>query len=67
MDPDTCLTMAEEACAEGDFREAASCIEDYKAWRRQGGFEPDMGLARMLLVEGRIIVARLRMEGIPNG
>jgi hypothetical protein len=58
MDPAACLRRAAEALADNDIDEARAALDDYRAWRSRGGFEPADGddLERQLR-------ARLEQQG----
>lgn len=47
MDPETCLNDAENNLKNGLLDEAEEDLCNYRAWRRQGGFEPPFGDMKM--------------------
>lgn len=53
MDPETCLNDVENNLKNNLLDEAEEGLCDYRAWRRQGGFEPpngDIKLNRLILL-----------------
>lgn len=42
MDPKACLDRAMEAYIDGETGETQNALNDYLAWRREGGCEPTM-------------------------
>jgi hypothetical protein len=43
MDPKACIELAESHAEEGNPEDAAWALQDYREWRRKGGFT-DAGL-----------------------
>lgn len=40
MDPKACLDCVERALSQGDVEAAEEALDDYRYWRRNGGFDP---------------------------
>ena len=40
MDPSACLQLVSDAVADGDLDAAMEHLDNYRAWRAAGGFEP---------------------------
>ena len=55
MDPEACLDAAEEAMCSKSFDEAAKHLDNYFAWRNQGGFEPLSGDKRAVRLLKKIL------------
>jgi hypothetical protein len=63
MDPKACLMLAWEHFAEGGKAEARRSLAEYRAWRRAGGFEPEMdGLPGDRYAE--VLAYRIRNGGV---
>jgi hypothetical protein len=62
MDPKACLRRAATALADGDPSGAEAALDDFREWRRRGGFEPTGGdeAARLL---GRLVESQ-RRQGV---
>lgn len=54
MDPEACLTRAEEALADGDLEECQAALDDYRDWRSRGGFQPADGDDRAAGIRERL-------------
>lgn len=54
MDPKACLDRAEEALKDGDLEECREALQDYRAWRNRGGFEPKGGDLRETQIRSHI-------------
>ncbi len=58
MDPKACLKRALDALRDGNLDECANALEDYRTWRRKGGYEPMNGDSVERLLESGLLYAR---------
>lgn len=42
MDPKACIERAWAAFYDGDREECRAALDDYRAWRARGGFDPEL-------------------------
>jgi hypothetical protein len=67
MDPKACLRLVSDALKDRDFETAAEHLEDYRAWRSRGGYEPCLDDARPYASRGDDLARHYRHACMLHG